>query len=444
MVKETKLYDTLGVAPEADEATIKKAYRKLAMKWHPDKNPESQEEAEHKFKEISEAYEVLMDAEKRQSYDKYGEEGLKEGGGAGFRDAHSMFADLFGFGGGMFGGGRGRGGPRKTEDIRFKLGVTMSEFYTGHTKKLKVKRDVICSECMGKGSLKDGAVVVCDECDGRGIRLVIRQIGPGMIQQMQARCNKCEGNKELIAEKDKCKLCKGSKVVKRTQMLEVHIEKGMKEGQKVTFREAADQAPGQETGDIHVILTERADEDRPEKKSGQPLSTEETFKPVFKRLQNGIDLLFEYELSLTEALLGYNFAIRHLDNRIVKIRAPEGRITSPDDVVTVPGEGMPVFKRPMTKGDLYIKFTIKMPSLAELGDDAKLKKLRKFLPKAPGLAKDAVAAQEKHELEAYDTQVFDEEAAKAKRNRDRSRAQHTAHDEDEEEEGGEGPSCRAQ
>jgi DnaJ family protein A protein 2 len=375
-----------------------------------------------------------MDSEKRELYDKYGEEGLKEGGGP--RDAHSMFAEMFGFGGGMFGGG-GRRGPKKTEDIRFKLGVTLAEFYSGHTKKLKVKRDVICSECLGKGSLRDGAVQTCDECDGRGVKLVIRQVGPGMLQQIQATCNKCQGQKELIAPKDRCRVCNGRKVVKRAQMLEVHVEKGMKEGQKVTFREAADQAPGHETGDINVILVERPMDEG--KKSKTTKKT--TMKPKFNRLKNSIDLLMEYELTLTEALLGYNFGITHLDGRIITITNPPGTSTNHDDVVRIEGEGMPIFKRPMSRGDLYIKFSIKMPTPDQLGDEAKVAKLRQLLPKTPKLAQDAREARESGELESYEAEPFDEDAAKAKRDRDRQRQMHNSYDEDDDEDQ-EGPGCR--
>lgn len=439
MPKETAFYDELGVSPDATEPQIKKAYRKLAMKHHPDKNPENVEEAEKKFKKISEAYEVLMDSEKRQLYDKYGEEGLKEGGGGGgFRDAHSMFAEMFGFGGGMFGDG-GRRGPKRTDDIKFKLGVTMSEFYRGHTKKLKVKRDVICAECVGKGSLKDGAVQTCDECDGRGVKLVIRQIGPGMIQQMQAQCHKCNGQKELINPRDRCKVCNGNKVVKRAQMLEVNIEKGMKEGQKVTFREAADQAPGHQTGDINVILVEREDVERSNKRDGK--SSKTTIKPVFKRLQNSVDLLIEYELTLTEALLGYNFAITHLDGRIITIKNPEDVTTNHEDVVRVEGEGMPIYKRPMSKGDLYIKFSVKLPTRSALGDQNRIQQLRQLLPKVPKLAPDARELLKQGELEEFTAEPFDEAAAKAKRARDHERRRGAQYDEDDDEEQ-EGVGCR--
>lgn len=302
-----------------------------------------------------------------------------------------------------------------------------------------MKRDVICAECVGKGSLKDGAVQTCDECDGRGVKLVIRQIGPGMIQQMQAQCHKCNGQKELINPRDRCKVCNGNKVVKRAQMLEVNIEKGMKEGQKVTFREAADQAPGHQTGDINVILVEREDVERSDKRDGK--SSKTTIKPVFKRLQNSVDLLIEYELTLTEALLGYNFAITHLDGRIITIKSPEDATTNHEDVVRVEGEGMPIYKRPMTKGDLYIKFSVKLPTRSALGDQNRIEQLRKLLPKVPKLAPDARELLKQGELEEFEAEPFDEEAAKAKRARDHERRRGAQYDEDDDDEQ-EGVGCR--
>jgi DnaJ-class molecular chaperone len=148
-------------------------------------------------------------------------------------------------------------GPRRTQDIRFKLDITLTEFYNGATKKLKVKRDVICIECAGRGSKTDGAVVTCDQCRGTGVQVMIRRLGPGMVQQMQTRCDKCNGQKEIIAEKDRCQVCEGKKVVKQEKVLEVFVDRGAKEGQTIKFREAADQAPGAETGDIIVVLAEK-------------------------------------------------------------------------------------------------------------------------------------------------------------------------------------------
>jgi len=392
-----------------------------------------------------------------------------------------VFADLFGFGGGgggFFGGGGGSrgGGPRKTQDIRFKLDISLGEFYKGATKKLKVKRDVICIECAGRGSRTDGAVVTCDQCRGSGVQVMIRRLGPGMIQQMQARCEKCNGQKEIISEKDRCGVCEGKKVVKQEKVLEVHVDPGMKEGQTIKFRESADQAPGAETGDIIVVLGEKKesddvdkkdDEDRDDddddlpsktpdvvkkgdenkkkrkkkKKKGKSAEELKIARPHFKRLPNGTDLVFDYNLSLTEALLGYEFAIRHLDDRIIVIKSVAEHVTSPNDVVFVEGEGMPVPKRAAERGDLYIKMTIVMPTSKELGSEESRKKLRDSLPKVAHLP--PMATKDKDDVEKHIAKPFDEAAQSAKRDRDRQQ-QRARRDDDEEEEDGQTATCRTQ
>lgn len=268
--------------------------------------------------------------------------------------------------------------------------------------------------------------------------------------------------------KDRCGTCDGEKVVKKVQVLEVHVDRGAKEGTKITFREAADQAPDMETGDIVVILSERPDPDRdgsegkdgeeggdtdakPKSKSEDkkskrvPLKRAEAIKPNFKRLQNGVDLVMEHTLTLTEALMGFEFAIRHLDNRIVIVRSPPRTVTSPNDIIYVEGEGMPVLRR-ASKGDLYIKISIEFPTVNDMGDDAKREALRKLLPPAPQLPEDAQKElKEKSEnVEAHEAMIFDDAAAQAKQARDRERAQLEAHEEDDDHHHGHpGASCRA-
>ncbi|RKP11599.1 DnaJ domain-containing protein, partial [Piptocephalis cylindrospora] len=252
MVKETALYEALGVSPDASESDLKKAYRKLALKYHPDKNPD----AGDKFKEISHAYEVLSDSQKREVYDRFGEAGLSgEGGmGGGGVSPEDLFAQLFGGGGGGFFGGGGPGGssrhsgPRKGKDVGHGLKVTLEDLYKGKTSKLALQRNIICKKCDGKGG-KAGAVKSCSTCNGQGVRLTIRQMGP-MIQQVQQTCPDCRGEGEIINQKDRCKDCLGKKVISERKVLEVHVDKGMKGGQRITFTGEADQAPGTLPGDV--------------------------------------------------------------------------------------------------------------------------------------------------------------------------------------------------
>lgn len=221
MVKETKFYDLLGVSPTASEADLKKAYRKLALKYHPDKNPD----AGDKFKEISHAYDVLsgmsaqspkcttlngiyLDAQKRETYDRFGEEGLNGQGMGGGMNPEDLFASFFGgnfFGGG--GGRRGPSGPRRGKDMAHELRVSLEDLYKGKTTKLALSKSVVCSACEGKGG-KEGAVKTCDGCGGNGVRISLRQMGP-MIQQVQQTCPECRGEGEIIREKDRCKVSRG-------------------------------------------------------------------------------------------------------------------------------------------------------------------------------------------------------------------------------------------
>lgn len=162
-----KFYKVLGVEKTATSDDIKKAFRKLALQYHPDKNPSP--EAADKFKEISAAYEVLSDPAKRETYDQYGEDGLQASGFHG-SNAEDIFAQFFG--GGMFGGG-GRRGPRKAEDITYQLAAGLKELYTGKTTKIRVTRGVVCSTCNGKGAEKEGLAKKCDQCNGQGVRMCV-------------------------------------------------------------------------------------------------------------------------------------------------------------------------------------------------------------------------------------------------------------------------------
>lgn len=253
MVKETEFYDRLGISPDASQEDIKRAYKKMAVKYHPDKNPNNPAAAEKvrhilypitdvyfQFKEVGEAYEVLSDENKRRQYDQFGKEALKDGIG---HSAEDIFSAFFGGSGFSFFGGGPRG-PRKGEDIVHELACSLEELYNGKQTKLAVTRNVICSTCDGSGAKAGVAAGKCKTCDGRGIRVIVKQLGPGMIQQMQQVCPDCGGRGETIKEEDKCKNCKGKKVVKDKKILQVYIDKGMRHGQKIVFSGEADEAVG--------------------------------------------------------------------------------------------------------------------------------------------------------------------------------------------------------
>lgn len=337
MVKDTLYYDRLGVTPDASSTDIRKAYRKKAIELHPDKNPDDPN-AQNKFTEVAEAYEVLSNEEKRQTYDQFGKEGLERGG---MGDPHDIFSAFFGGGGGPFGfGGGGPRGPRRGEDTQYQLKVSLEDFYNGKTTKMAVTRNILCKSCDGKGASKTDAVKRCNPCRGQGIRMVARQIGPGMIQQMQVKCSECDGRGEIIDEKDKCKNCQGRKTLKDKKILEVHVDKGMKDGQKITFRGESDQAPGIEPGDIVFILREEE-------------------HPVFQR--KGNDLYMLKKIPLIEALSGTEFVVSHLDGRYLKVTSNAGDIIKPGEERTIVSEGMPQYRNPTTKGNLHLKFEIDFP-----------------------------------------------------------------------------------
>ncbi|CAL1703821.1 unnamed protein product [Somion occarium] len=335
MVKETKYYDLLEVSPDASDSDLKKAYRKKALRLHPDKGGDPE-----MFKEVTHAYEVLSDSQKRSIYDARGEAGLSESGGMGGMDPQDLFSQLFG-GGGFFGGGGRQQGPKKTKDLVHRVHVTLEDLYKGKTSKLALTRNVICSKCNGKGG-KEGAVRTCNSCQGRGVRVTLRQMGP-MIQQMQQPCDECSGTGEIINHKDKCKTCNGKKVISEKKMLEVHIDKGMKGGQTVTFRGESDQAPGVTPGDVIIVIEEKPHE-------------------RFRRQEN--DLFTDVEVDLLTALGGGQISIKHLDDRVLSVNIPPGEVLKHDDLKVIHGQGMPSYRH-HEFGDLFVHVSVKFPERIE-------------------------------------------------------------------------------
>ncbi|XP_065221437.1 dnaJ homolog subfamily A member 1-like [Planococcus citri] len=334
MVKETTYYDILGVKPNCNNDELKKAYRKLALKFHPDKNPNEGE----KFKQISQAYEVLSNADKRQIYDQGGEQALKEGGiGSNGHSPMDIF-DMF-FSGGPFGGGGRRRREHRGKDVVHQLAVSLEDLYKGASRKLALEKNVICDKCEGRGG-KKGAVETCSNCRGTGYQVTVQQLGPGMIQQIQSACSECRGEGQRINPKDRCKTCNGRKTIRDRKILEVHIDKGMHDGQKIVFNGEGDQDPGLEPGDIVVLLEEKE-------------------HPVFKRTRN--DLILRMTIDLVEALCGFQKVIRTLDDRDLVVTVIPGEVIKPGDVKCIVGEGMPHYKNPFEKGRLIIQFLVEFP-----------------------------------------------------------------------------------
>jgi DnaJ family protein A protein 2 len=273
-----------------------------------DKNAHNPEAAE-KFKDLSKAYEVLSDGQKRQIYDQYGEEGLEQGGGAGGgMSAEDLFSQFFGGGslGGMFGGGMRDTGPKKARTIHHVHKVSLEDIYRGKVSKLALQKSVICPKCEGRGG-KEGAVRPCAGCDGRGMKTMMRQMGP-MIQRFQTVCPDCNGEGEIIRDKDRCKQCHGKKTVVERKVLHVHVDKGVRSGHKIDLREEGDQVPGVLTGDVQFEIEQKP-------------------HPRFQRKDD--DLFYRAEIDLIIALAGGTINLEHLDERWITIQIIPGEAISP-------------------------------------------------------------------------------------------------------------------
>ncbi|KAL7127057.1 hypothetical protein ABFS83_14G228800 [Erythranthe nasuta] len=399
----TKYYEILGVPKTASPDDLKKAYKKAAIKNHPDKGGDPE-----KFKELAHAYEVLSDPEKREIYDQYGEDALKEGmgGGGGGHDPFDIFSSFFG-GSPFGGGGSGRGQrQRRGEDVVHPLKVSLEDLYLSTSKKLSLSRNVLCKKCSGKGS-KSGASTTCTGCQGSGMKVTMRQLGRGMIQQMQHPCNECRGTGEIINDKDRCPQCKGEKVVQEKKVLQVHVEKGMQNGQKVTFPGEADEAPDTITGDIVFVLQQKE-------------------HPKFKR--KGDDLFIEHTLPLAEALCGFQFVLSHLDGRQLLIKSQPGEVVKPDSYKAINDEGMPMYQRPFMKGKLYIHFNVEFPDSLST---EQVEALEKILPPKPQSELTDMEVDECEETTLHDVNIEDE-----MRRKQAHRQQEAYDDEDEDMHGG--------
>eukprot|EP00919_Chromeraceae_sp_WS-2016_P074559 GHVR01176462.1.p1 GENE.GHVR01176462.1~~GHVR01176462.1.p1 ORF type:complete len:455 (-),score=112.83 GHVR01176462.1:355-1641(-) len=378
-IDNSKFYDILGVPKEATESDIKKAFRKLAIKHHPDKGGD-----EAKFKEITRAYEVLSDSEKRKAYDNYGEEGLEGAGGSDPTDIFDMF-----FGGG--GRKQGGGGKKKGQDVGMPIKCTLEDIYNGVTRKIPITREVLCSVCEGEGGDKN-SIVVCDGCEGRGVRIEVRRMGP-MITQSQSTCPKCSGKGKMLPPNKKCQQCSGTGTTKQRKVLEVHVDKGMPNGHRITFHGEADQRPDITPGDIIVQV-------------------QELEHNVFSR--KGIDLVVKKEISLLEALTGFQVVLEHLDGRKILLQNPPNHVVKPNSIHMVEDEGMPTHRNPFVKGRLFVVFAINFPDATHITPEIS-KKLKTALPRPPS---------SKHNLTEDECEIHYVQPASES---DMNRAHHSSH-----------------
>ena len=358
-------YEILGVEKNADQTVIKKAYRKIALKFHPDRNPDDKA-AEDKFKEAAEAYEVLSDEQKRARYDRYGHAGMGgqggfSGGGHGMtmEDIFEQFGDVFGGGGGspfdtFFGGSRG-GGRRSSgrgeqgSDIRIKVALTLEEMANGVNKKIKIKKNVTCGTCAGSGAKSASATKTCETCQGGGY---VRQVKNTFLGAMQTTttCPSCQGTGSTITEK--CGTCRGDGRTKGDDTVEFDIPPGVEDGIQLSVRGKGNAGRRKgPSGDLLVVI---------EQKEGSPLK------------RDGINLLYDLYINFVDATLGTHVEVPTLNGR-VKIKIPAG--TQSGKIFRLKGKGMPSLQS-YQKGDQLIYVNVWTPKQVNKEEEALLEKLR--------------------------------------------------------------------
>lgn len=354
-------YEVLGVEKTATADEIKKAYKKKAIQYHPDRNPDNKE-AEEKFKEAAEAYGVLSDPDKRSKYDQFGFDGLNSaGGGSGFGggmsmdDIFSMFGDIFsggGFGGfGGFGGGqsRSRGGERKYKgaDVRIKVSLTLQEISTGVTKKFKIKKLVPCTHCNGTGAENGSGTETCPDCNGTGTIIKTQQSIFGMMQT-QAVCPRCNGEGKII--KNRCPHCSGDGVVYGEELVEVKIPAGVADGMQLVVEGKGNAGKHNGyPGNLLIVIEEQEHKDL---------------------IRDENDLIYNLLLTVPQAILGGTVEVPTIDGA-VKLKIEPG--TQPGKVLRLRDKGLPILHS-SRKGDMLVNVSVYIPESLSKEEKAAIEK----------------------------------------------------------------------
>lgn len=368
MAEKRDYYEVLGVEKGATTDEIKKAYRKVAMKYHPDKNP-GDKEAEDKFKEAAEAYEVLSNADKRARYDQFGHAGMGGAAGGGFNgnfsmdDIFSRFGDIFGdFFGGGFGGGRGQGRRvQRGSNIRIKVKLTLEEIANGCQKRVKINKDVTCSECNGKGAASEADIKTCPKCNGKGTIIQVVQSFLGQMQT-QTTCPSCHGEGKVISKP--CSKCGGTGLERSKEEIEFKIPAGVQEGMQLTIQGKGNAAKnGGINGDLLVLI-----EEEPHKE--------------FQR--DGNDLIYTLFLSIPEAISGCQKVIPTVNGK-VKIKIDAG--IQSGKFLRISGKGIPDINGYGT-GDLKVYVQVWIPKKLSKEDKELVEKMHKSESFQPNPDKD--------------------------------------------------------
>ena len=346
MAEKRDYYEVLGVERNADADTIKKAYRKAAIKYHPGKNP-GDREAEEKFKEAAEAYDVLSNDDKRARYDRFGHAGMSgEAGGSGFggfsgggfsmEDIFEQFGDIFGgaFGGGFGGGRSSRARTSRGSDIRITVKLSLNEIAEGVTKKLKINKTVACSVCGGSGAKDSSSYSTCSQCNGSGYIISVQNSFFGRMQT-QSVCPTCQGTGRVI--KDKCSKCSGEGTERGQEIIEVKIPAGVGDGMVLTVRGKGNAARnGGQNGDLLVVI-------------------EEEHNPQLVR--DGNDLIHNLNITVTTAILGGEVEVPTIDGK-ARIKIAPG--THAGKVLRLRGKGLPDVNG-YGRGDIMVVVDITIP-----------------------------------------------------------------------------------
>lgn len=364
-MRDTKLYDLLGISPDADDKAIKKAYKKLSIKWHPDKNPNNKDDATKKFQEITEAYSVLSDPQKREMYHQVGIDILKNGAEGANVDTSSIFEEFMrGMGGGFnpFGdggfnpfGGQPQRREKKLEDCVVEKIVNLEDIFNEKEVTVNYQQKNYCKQCNGNGT-KDGKSPKCSDCNGRGSKVNVIRMG-NMIQQMSGPCDRCRGSGESVSSSNKCSECNGKQFHIKAKSHTFKLKRGLHEGNKIQI---SDYGHKFKNGTTNLVIL-----------------IKENIHPLFTR--DGDNLIFKDSIELYQAIFGFRKQIKYLDGTNICLNiGPNKNINFGKHTFKAGNYGM--YDMNDRRGDLYLEVDVKYPNINNL-EKNELEILQKLLIK---------------------------------------------------------------